>query len=69
MTRPGRKREPRNVVEIPQASPFGALQQSNLLGRGLKSVKLGKERISGRKIKQALLTGTEVIVKTLDDGL
>jgi len=60
MTRSGRKREPRNVAEIPQASPFGALQQSNLLGRGLKSVKLGKERISGRKIKEALLTGSKI---------
>jgi len=67
MSRPGRKRkvkniyeEPKNVLEMPVASPFAQLRQGDLLDRGIKSVKLGKERISGKRIKEALMNGTKI---------
>lgn len=67
MSRAGRKRkvkniyeEPKNVLEMPVASPFAQLRQGELLDRGIKSVKLGKERISGKRIKEALMNGIKI---------
>ena len=68
MSRPGRKRkvknihEPRNILETPAASPFAQLRQAELLNKPIKCVKLGKESISGKKIKEALMKGTKVTI-------
>jgi len=73
MSRAGRKRkvkniyeEPKNALETPQASPFAQLRQGELLDRGIKSVKLGKERIPGNKIKKALMNGKKISVDGTD---